>query len=64
MRDRVEKLAVIGLSLNDMTVYDPKHFKVGNTVCIMYPEQKTFVDGTQGIRVEDGRCLKGTAGGR
>ena len=40
--------------------YETKNFIVGNTICVMYARQKTFFDGSQGIRVEDPKLVQGT----
>ena len=39
--------------------FNRKGYVVGNTVCIMYAEWKYFLDGRQGIRVEDLRFSQG-----
>jgi hypothetical protein len=60
VKDRDGEVATIGLYLDDPSLYNPKNFKVGNTICVKYAFQKVFADGRQGIRVEDGRCIQGT----
>jgi hypothetical protein len=40
-------------------MYDPKHYVVGNTICVMYAASKVFADGTSGIRVEAGSTIQG-----
>ena len=59
VKDRDGKVATIALYLDDPSLYNPKNFKVGNTICVKYAFQKIFADGRQGIRVEDGQCLQG-----
>lgn len=60
VKDRDGKIAAIALYLDDPSSYNPKEFKVGNTVCVKYAFQKIFADGRQGVRVEEGSSLKGT----
>jgi hypothetical protein len=49
----------VALYLDDEKLYDPKDYKVGSTVAVMYALRKTFMDGQEGIRVEDGHGIKG-----
>ena len=60
VRDRDGKTAIVGLYLDDESLYNPKRFVVGNTICIMYAKRKQFADGSSGIRVENGKNMKGT----
>ena len=60
VRDRDGNPAIVGLYLDDDSLYDPKHYVVGNTICIMYAKRKQFADGTWGIRVENGKNMQGT----
>jgi hypothetical protein len=60
VRDRDGKLSVVSLYLDDMKLYDPKHWKAGNTICVMYPFQHEFLDGSHGLRLEDGDHVMGT----
>jgi hypothetical protein len=60
VRDRDGKIAIISLYLDNESLYDPKNYVVGNTICVMYAFRKQFLDGSQGIRVEDGRDIQGT----
>jgi hypothetical protein len=53
-------LSVVSLYLDDMKLYDPKHWKAGNTICVMYPFQHEFLDGSHGLRLEDGDHVMGT----
>jgi hypothetical protein len=59
VRDREGKVVVVGLYLDDKSLYKASDYKVGNTICIMYAKRKQFLDGTVGIRVEDGKSLRG-----
>ena len=49
----------MALYLDDEKLYDPKDYKVGSTVAVMYALRKIFMDGQEGIRVEDGYGIKG-----
>jgi hypothetical protein len=51
---------LVALYLDDEKLYDPKDYQVGNTVAILYALRKTFMDGQDGIRVEDGHAIRGT----
>lgn len=59
VKDRDGKLVTVALYLDDPSTFNPKNFNVGNTICIKYGFQKFFLDGRQGIRVEEGHCLQG-----
>jgi len=59
VRDRDGKDTIVALYLDDDTGYNPKNFVVGNTICVMYAFKKTFLDGSEGIRVEDIECVQG-----
>ena len=61
VKDRDGKAALVALYLDDVKLYDPKNYKVGNTICIMYALRKTFMDLQEGIRVEDGHSIVGNA---
>jgi len=50
----------VALYFDTGTPYETKNFIVGNTICVMYARQKTFIDGSQGIRVEDPKFVQGT----
>ncbi|ORY68941.1 uncharacterized protein BCR38DRAFT_424825 [Pseudomassariella vexata] len=55
-RDRRGHMFVVALYLDepeDMTRLVP-HFKVGNTVALMHPLAHSFLDGSHGVRIEDG----------
>ena len=59
VRDRDGNPVIVGLYLDDESLYDPKHYVVGNTICIMYAKGKQFMDGSWGIRVENGKNMLG-----
>jgi len=60
VQDRVGEKTIVALYLdNDATGYDASKFVVGNTICIMYAFKKTFLDGSEGIRVEDIETIQG-----
>ena len=59
VKDRNGNDAMIALYLDDPSKYNPKNFKVGNTICVKYAFQKIFADGREGIRVESANCLQG-----
>src|SRR5438046_2247404 len=60
VRDRDGKKAIVALYLDtNETRYNPKKFVVGNTICVMYAYKKTFLDGSEGIRVEEVECIQG-----
>ena len=50
---------LIALYLQDPSLYDKRNYKVGNTICVMYAKQRTFLDGQVGVRVENGHNIKG-----
>lgn len=54
-RDREgESLVIAFYPDNDATeVLDTTELKVGHTIALLYPHQHYFLDGTQGVRVED-----------
>ncbi|KAF3802773.1 hypothetical protein GCG54_00014007 [Colletotrichum gloeosporioides] len=54
-RDREgESLVIAFYPDNDATeVLDTTKLKVGHTIALLYPHQHYFLDGTQGVRVED-----------
>ena len=60
VRDRDGKETRIALYLDDTSLYDPRNYKVGNTICVMYAFKKQFADGTSGVRVEDGNRIQST----
>ncbi|KAJ0382338.1 hypothetical protein COL922a_012770 [Colletotrichum nupharicola] len=55
VRDREgESLVIAFYPDNDATeVLDSSKLKVGHTIALLYPHQHYFLDGTQGVRVED-----------
>lgn len=61
VRDRNGKTTIVALYLDkkDEMRYRPMDFVVGNTICVMYAFQKQFLDGSQGIRVDDIDCIQG-----
>jgi hypothetical protein len=60
VRDRDGKTAIVALYFDDATKWtQDRRVKVGNTICVMYAEQKVFMDGSQGIRCEDPENVQG-----
>ncbi|KAF9880570.1 hypothetical protein CkaCkLH20_01612 [Colletotrichum karsti] len=54
-RDREGATVVIAFYPDnaDRASLDTRQFKVGHTIALVYPMQHYFLDGTQGVRVED-----------
>ena len=60
VRDRDGETAIVALYFDDAAKWTrDKRVKLGTTICVMYAEQKVFMDGQQGIRCEDSEHIQG-----
>ena len=59
VRDRDGKVTLVALYFDNNVSFDSKYYRVGNTICVMYACKKIFMDGQQGIRVEEPECVQG-----
>jgi len=64
LRDRGGARFIVAFYLDNGNYgkWDFSKLKVGHTMAIMYPESKTFLDGTRGCRIEDEKIDNVTVG--
>lgn len=60
VKDRDGKTTIVALYFDNDVPFDRAKWKVGYTVCVMYAERKQFLDGSEGVRVEEPKSIQGT----
>jgi hypothetical protein len=60
VKDRDGKKTIVALYFDNASEYvEEKRVKVGDTISIIYAMSKQFMDGSEGIRVDDGDSFQG-----